>query len=733
MITVDKLNSAFRTSIKAALTPLTPSKPALLLLATSALAPHTYGDATISAPGLLETSAAAFARHDNRVVMEEIIITETQTNLEVPTVLPLPVATSQPDSGTLLKSLPGANINSNGPITGIAQYRGLYGDRVAVTMDKETVMSGGPNAMDAPLSYAPPLLLESLALTAGITPVSASQESVGGHITATLDRGDFADTKAGEISGAFSSRYGTVDDGFNQALKLIGANDRHKIAALASFDEGSDAETGAGKTLVDTGYRRERYDLSYAWQDDASTFTVAGGKLDTEDTGTPALPMDILYIDTDIASFSASTQYRGVIFNARTGYRHVDHRMDNFSLRTTVDPMTYRQNDAHGRQFTWGGGADIPVDLGVVSIGIDGTTTVHDALITNPNMAMFAVKNFADAERDIYGLFVQWRGAVGAWDLEAGARYNHVNTDSGAVYAQGMMAMMQGMVNRLASDFNNSQREQNFDNIDIVLKASRTLSDTTGLSLEVGRKTRAPSYQELYLWLPLEATGGLADGRTYIGNLDLDSEVNHELNIGLDWRDGDFYANGQVFFRKVDDFIQGVPSDNITANMLASMMSGQAPLQFHNIDAELYGFDGRYGVTLNDSWRLDGVLSYVRGRDKDNDDNLYRLAPLNHQLGLTWQRGALTGTLESVLYARQSKTSWFNAEEKTAGYGLINLRGHYQFNDYFNLSTGIENLLDKDYADHLSGYNRNADSDIDIGDRLPGRGRNLFIAVHLSW
>ena len=103
------------------------------------------------------------------------------------------------------------------------------------------------------------------------------------------------------------------------------------------------------------------------------------------------------------------------------------------------------------------------------------------------------------------------------------------------------------------------------------------------------------------------------------------------------------------------------------------------------------------------------------------------------QLGLTWQRGALTGTLESVLYARQSKTSWFNAEEKTAGYGLINLRGHYQFDNYFNLSTGIENLLDKDYADHLSGYNRNADSDIDIGDRLPGRGRNLFIAVHLSW
>ncbi|HAD08398.1 MAG TPA: TonB-dependent receptor [Porticoccaceae bacterium] len=695
--------------------------------------PHAYGDTTINNHTILETPSSASNPRNRRIVMEEIIITQPETNPDIPTVLPLPVVTSQPDSGTLLKSLPGANINSNGPITGIAQYRGLYGDRVAVTMDNEIVLSGGPNAMDAPLSYAPPLLLESLALNTGITPVSESQESIGGHITATLDRGDFADTKDGELSGAFNSRYGSVDDGFNQALKVVGANDQHKVAALASFDEGSDAETGDGKTLVDTSYRRERYDLSYAWQNDASTFTIAGGKLDTEDTGTPALPMDILYIDTDIANFTASTEYRGITYKARTGYRHVDHRMDNFSLRSNANPMMYRQNDAHGRQFTWGGSADIPIDLGVVSIGIDGATTVHDALITNPNMAMFAVKNFADAERDIYGLFVQWRGVAGAWDLEAGARYNHVNMDSDTVYAQGMMAMMQGMVDSLAGDFNNSQRKQNFDNIDIVLKAARSLNDTTNISIGAGRKNRAPSYQELYLWLPLEATGGLADGRTYVGNLDLDSEVNHEFNIGVDWRDGDFYANGQVFFRKVDDFIQGTPSGNMTANMLAAMMSGQTPLQFNNIDAELYGFDGRYGVLLNDAWRLDGVLSYVRGENKDNGDNLYRITPLSHQLGLTWQRGPLTGTLESVLYARQSKTSKFNDEKKTAGYGLVNLRGHYQFNDYFNLSAGIENLLDKDYVDHLSGYNRNADSDIAIGDRLPGRGRNLFIAVNVNW
>ena len=57
------------------------------------------------------------------------------------------------DTATVLKDIPGANVNANGPITGIAQYRGMYGDRISVVIDHLGVVSGGPNAMDAPLSY----------------------------------------------------------------------------------------------------------------------------------------------------------------------------------------------------------------------------------------------------------------------------------------------------------------------------------------------------------------------------------------------------------------------------------------------------------------------------------------------------------------------------------------------------------------------------------------------------
>ena len=51
------------------------------------------------------------------------------------------------DTALVLKQIPGANVNKNGIVSGIAQYRGMFGDRVAVTIDNHAIVTGGPNAM----------------------------------------------------------------------------------------------------------------------------------------------------------------------------------------------------------------------------------------------------------------------------------------------------------------------------------------------------------------------------------------------------------------------------------------------------------------------------------------------------------------------------------------------------------------------------------------------------------
>ena len=185
-------------------------------------------------------------------------------------------------------------------------------------------------------------------------------------------------------------------------------------------------------------------------------------------------------------------------------------------------------------------------------------------------------------------------------------------------------------------------------------------------------------------------------------------------------------------YRNVDDYIQGAAAANPVANMVSTALSGAPALQFTNVDAELYGLDAGYGIAFNQHWRLDGNLSYVRGQRTDATDDLYRVAPLNNRLALGYRQDKLGLQLESVLYASQSNVSGFNNEQSTAGYGLVNLRAHYNINSQVTLSGGIENLFDKRYRDHLAGYNRIGNSDVAVGERLFGTGQNIYLSVRLT-
>jgi len=259
------------------------------------------------------------------------------------------------------------------------------------------------------------------------------------------------------------------------------------------------------------------------------------------------------------------------------------------------------------------------------------------------------------------------------------------------------------------------------------------MSDELRFDVGLGRKTRSPSYQELYLWLPLEATAGMADRKRYVGDVNLDPEVAYEIDLGLDWRNGGSYATPRVFYKRVDDYIQGVPTTDPVVIAVSSANGDLNPLQFANVEAELYGFDADFGTLLSDHWRLDGVISYVRGKRRDIDDNLYRIAPLNGLLALTYDHVHWSVTAETVLAADQDKVSVTNEEEQTDGYALLNLHGNYRFQRNLLLTAGVNNVFDKEYSDHLNGYNRVRDSDVAFGDRLPGPGRSLFARVNYTW
>ena len=151
-----------------------------------------------------------------------------------------------------------------------------------------------------------------------------------------LARGEFSSNRF-DVSGTIGTRFADNGDVSTTAGRITAATDSHRVSLVTEIDTGNDLSTPEGK-IRPSGLRRDRYDLSYAYGGENTQFMIYGGRLDTTDTGTPALPMDIRFIETDLyggaarhASFR-NRRYRGSLFvqrrRAPDGQLHAAWRAD---------------------------------------------------------------------------------------------------------------------------------------------------------------------------------------------------------------------------------------------------------------------------------------------------------------------------------------------------------------------------------------------------------------------
>jgi iron complex outermembrane receptor protein len=234
----------------------------------------------------------------------------------------------------------------------------------------------------------------------------------------------------------------------------------------------------------------------------------------------------------------------------------------------------------------------------------------------------------------------------------------------------------------------------------------------------------------------MEATGGLADGHTYIGDINLNSETAYQSDIGLTWQSSKFMIAPHVFYQHIDDYIQGTPMTMVdsSAKMMASMMTNDDnPLKFSNVDAKLYGMDVNFYYNINDNFQLSGIASYVKGERRDIDDNLYRIAPLNGQVSMSYHNDYLITNLSIVAVSAQDDISLTNGEKTTSGYGLVNIDVEYFVNNEFTLRGGIDNLFDREYQNHLGGYNRVKNVETPEMSRLPSEGLSAWVEATYSF
>ncbi|MEJ2467200.1 MAG: TonB-dependent receptor [Candidatus Thiodiazotropha sp.] len=117
-----------------------------------------------------------------------------------------------------------------------------------------------------------------------------------------------------------------------------------------------------------------------------------------------------------------------------------------------------------------------------------------------------------------------------------------------------------------------------------------------------------------------------------------------------------------------------------------------------------YGVDISGSYAINDDFFLDFGMAYQRGKKDDaldgqSDRDLAEIPPLKGSLALNYAYGQDNmARLELVAADRWDTYDSDNGEQEISGYGVLNFKLEHQLTQHFEITAGIDNLLDKTYA-----------------------------------
>jgi len=622
------------------------------------------------------------------------------------------------DSARLLDGIPGISFYSGGGVSGLPVIDGLADDRLRVLVDGMDITSACPNHMNPALSYIAPSAVASVSVFAGITPVSLGGDSIGGTIAMRSADPVFAAPGEGlKASAEVSGFYRSNGNAHGESLRASMANENFSIAYSGSTLESGNYKDGNGNEVRSTAYKTENHRLTLG-----SSFGANLLSLDLAWQNIPYQGYANQYMDmTSNKSFAFNLRYKGGFdwgnLEANAYRQRVRHKMDmledkaNLGVLTNGTPYAMPMDT---RAVDSGYSVRADIDLGTQDLLRIGHEYRHyrlddwwPPLVGSMMMEPDTFWNINDGKRDRLALFSEWeRKWSPAWTSQLGVRYERVTMDTGNVqgyYDTGTTYQPD------ADAFNAAKHKKTDNNLDWTAVARYEASANASYDFGLARKTRSPNLYERFAWSNEAGMAGtmvswFGDLNAYVGNINLKPEVAHTLRATADWHDAeknDWYVRATPFFTRVNNYINVEPNSATTI----PAPTGRVALRFVNHDAELYGLNlagKKFLGRAAGEWDGRFTLSYVRGKDLSGDTDLYNIMPLNAKLALDHRLGNWASTLELVTVGTKNHVDSVRAEQKTAGYSLVNLRTSYSLGRV-RIDAGIDNAFNRRYELPLGG------------------------------
>jgi iron complex outermembrane receptor protein len=246
----------------------------------------------------------------------------------------------------------------------------------------------------------------------------------------------------------------------------------------------------------------------------------------------------------------------------------------------------------------------------------------------------------------------------------------------------------------------------------ISTSVSKNISHKISTNASLSYSERIPTASELYGFYLFNSN----DGFDYIGNPGLNIEQSLQADISALYNWGKNRIQLTYYYSKVYNFITGLTDPSVSAMTIGAT----GVKSFINIaNASITGLE--LSAVLKPAAPIDiiSTLRYTRGKDNDNNP-LPSIAPLKNTSSFRYQLNKAFVQLEYDAALKQNRINLKTGEDKTDGYILLNAKFGYNtnlFGKMVELQSGVENVLDKKYHEHLDWGN------------ISRPGRNIYVLV----
>lgn len=584
------------------------------------------------------------------------------------------------DGAAYLQSIVGFNQIKNGGANGDVTFRGMFGSRIKILTDGTENLGACPSRMDNPASYVSPESYDKITVVKG--PQTVQYAHTGSAATVIFEREPEQLTSAKPYRGQASvmlGSYGRLDQNVEAAV-----GDETKYARLNANRSIADSyQDGAGNT-VPSDWEKWNADLALGWTPNEDTWVeLKGGKSDGEAVYA-GRSMDGSKFARESLGLHVEKKNIGEVIKkveAQVDYSYNDHVMDNFRLRT---PPTTTMT-MHGMQMTVPNKMEMEVtrrtlnaraamtsewDKVSLMTGIDSQRNKHGG-----NMIMYAMPSMnspfkTNMEFESYGAFGELSYVFNdQHKLVTGARVD------------------QAKINNLATD---TERKETLPSGFIRIESE--LAEHVKTYAGLGYVERVPDYWELFSTKYHQSTG-----TTFA---DLENEKTAQFDAGYQYERGAFKSWASVYAGLIQDYIL------VAYTPTGSM--GRLEAKSRNVDATIAGAEAGLAYQLTDQIQADISAMYAWGENTTDHTALPQIAPLEGRFNLRYVQEKYNLGLLWRMVAAQDRTSYREGNiigydlEDSKGFGTLSLNGTYNIQKDLDLSVGIDNVLNKNYAEHLN-------------------------------